>query len=92
MCNQGRFATSPAEKPNLMGVTIVKKISYFVPGVLMLLVFGSALSGALEVHNVVAEHIEHFNSFHESGSLIVLGSLLITGATFLRRRRAARTR
>jgi hypothetical protein len=72
----------------------VKKISYFL--VLLSLVFGSVLSGALAVHNVnvdvVAEHIERFNLFHESGSLIVLGSVLIMGATFLRRRRAARTR
>ncbi len=68
----------------------MKNISYFF--LLLLFVFESVLSGALEVHNVVVDHVEHFNTFHESGSLIVLGSLLIIGATFLRRRRAARTR
>jgi LPXTG-motif cell wall-anchored protein len=37
--------------------------------------------------------MQHFESFPESAWLIVLGSLLISGATFLRRRRAAaRTR
>jgi LPXTG-motif cell wall-anchored protein len=46
------------------------------------------LSGALELH-VISDHIQHFNSFPESAWLIVLGSLLISGATFLRRRRAA---
>jgi LPXTG-motif cell wall-anchored protein len=37
--------------------------------------------------------MQHFESFPESAWLIVLGSLLISGATVLRRRRAAaRTR
>jgi len=50
-------------------------------------------SGALEFHNALAEHMQRFDSFPESGWLIVLGSLLISGATVLRRRRAAaRTR
>jgi len=49
-------------------------------------------SGAIELHHVIASHIESFNSFPESGGLIVLGSLLIFGASILRRRRAARSR
>ncbi|MGC2697702.1 MAG: PEP-CTERM sorting domain-containing protein [Candidatus Angelobacter sp.] len=66
----------------------MKKFTYFFVGVLLLIVSGSAL----EVHNVVSAHIQRINSFPESGSLIVLGSVLIVGASFLRRRRAARSR
>ena len=69
----------------------MKKFTYFVIGIFSLL-SGSALAGALEVHDVVSDHIQRFDSFPESAWLIVLGSLLISGATFLRRRRAARIR
>jgi hypothetical protein len=71
--------------------TMVKKITYFVIGIFLLVISGSVLSGALELH-LFSEHIQRFNSLPESGWLIVLGSLLISGATFLRRRRAARSR
>ena len=49
-------------------------------------------SGAIELREVVASHMERFNAFPESGGLIVLGVLLIFGASILRRRRAARSR
>jgi hypothetical protein len=68
--------------------TMVKKVTYSIIGIFLLLISGSMLSGALELH-VISDHIQHFNSFPESAWLIVLGSLLISGATFLRRRRAA---
>src|SRR5437660_6944517 len=65
--------------------TMVKKVTYSIIGIFLLLISGSMLSGALELH-VISDHIQHFNSFPESAWLIVLGSLLISGATFLRRR------
>jgi hypothetical protein len=68
---------------------MVKKFSYFMIGIFLLLLSGSLFSGALEFHNAIAEHMQRFDSFPESGWLIVLGSLLISGATVLRRRRAA---
>lgn len=71
---------------------MLKKFTYSIIGIFLLLISGSAFSGALELHNVIADHIQRFDSFPESGWLIALGSLLISGATFLRRRRAARTR
>ena len=71
---------------------MMKKFTYFVIGILSILISGSALAAALEVHDVVSDHIQRFDSFPESAWLIVLGSLLISGATFLRRRRAARIR
>jgi len=75
-----------------MDGTMMKKFTYFVIGIFSLLISGSALAGALEVHVVVSDHIQRFDSFPESAWLIVLGSLLSSGATFLRRRRAARIR
>ena len=70
---------------------MVKKITYSIIGIFLLVISGSVLSGALELH-VISDHIQRFDSFPESARLVVLGSLLISGATFLRRRRAARSR
>jgi len=72
---------------------MVKKFTYSIIGILLFLLSGSLFSGALEFHNVISEHMQRIDSFPESAWLIVLGSLLISGATVLRRRRAAaRTR
>lgn len=72
---------------------MVKKFTYFIIGILLFLLSGSLFSPALQFHNVISEQMQRFDSFPESGWLIVLGSLLISGATVLRRRRAAaRTR
>ena len=73
---------------------MVKKFTYSIIGILLFLFAGSLFSGALEFHNAIADRMQHFeSSFPESAWLIVLGSLLISGATVLRRRRAAaRTR
>lgn len=72
---------------------MVKKFTYSSIGILLFLLSGSLLSGALEFHNAIVERAQHFESFPESAWLIILGSLLISGATLLRRRRAAaRTR
>jgi uncharacterized membrane protein len=73
-------------------VTIVKKIAYFVFGILLLIVGGNVLSTASELHEVVANQIHRVNSLPESGGLIVLGSVLIAGASILRRRKAERSR
>src|SRR5229473_7827331 len=78
---------------NLTDGIIVKKFTYSIIGLFLFLLSGSLFSGALEFHNALAEHMQRFDSFPESGWLIVLGSLLISGATVLRRRHAAaRTR
>ncbi|HZS28383.1 MAG TPA: PEP-CTERM sorting domain-containing protein [Candidatus Angelobacter sp.] len=69
----------------------MKKFAYFWAGISLLFIC-SVSSGASELHEIIASHIERFNSFPESGSLIVLGSVLIFGASILRRRRAARSR
>ena len=69
--------------------TIVKKFTYSIIGTLLFLLSGSLFSGALQLHNVISDRIQRFDSFPESAWLIVLGSLLISGATVLRRRRAA---
>jgi hypothetical protein len=72
---------------------MVKKFTYSIIGILFFVLTGSLFSGALELHGAIADSMQHFESFPESAWLIVLGSLLISGATFLRRRRAAaRTR
>ena len=72
---------------------MVKKFTYSIIGILLFLLSGSLFSAALQFHNVISEQMQRFDSFPESGWLIVLGSLLISGATVLRRRRAAaRTR
>ena len=68
---------------------IVKKFTYSIIGILLFLLSGSLFSGALQFHNVISDRIQRFDSFPESAWLIVLGSLLISGATVLRRRRAA---
>ena len=68
---------------------MVKKFTYSIIGTLLFLLSGSLLSGALQFHNVISDGIQRFDSFPESAWLIVLGSLLISGATVLRRRRAA---
>ena len=75
-----------------MGANMVKKFTYFILGLFVILISGSALSGALEFHNVISSGIQRVDSFPESAWLVVLGALLISGATFLRRRRAARSR
>ncbi len=73
--------------------TMVKKVYlFYYRHFLASVLSGSLLSGALELHNVISDHMQHLNSFPESAWLIVLGSLLISGATVLRRRRAARSR
>jgi hypothetical protein len=71
---------------------MVKKFTCFMLGIFLFLMSGSVFSGALELHSAISDSIQRFDSFPESGWLIVIGSLLISGATFLRRRRAARTR
>jgi hypothetical protein len=67
----------------------VKKFTYFIV-IFLFVISGSILTGALELHNVISDHMVRFDSFPESGWLIMLGSLLIFSATVLRRRRAAR--
>jgi polyferredoxin len=72
---------------------MLKKFTYSIIGIFLFLVSGSMFSGALEFHHVIAGGMQRFDSFPESGWLIVLGSFLIFGASILRRRRAAaRTR
>jgi hypothetical protein len=73
-------------------VTIVKKIAYFIFSLLLLILGGSIFSGANELHEVVLNQIHRVSSLPESGSLIVLGSVLIVGASILRRRKAERSR
>jgi len=71
----------------------VKKLTYSIIGILLFVISGRLYYGALQLHSAIADGMQHFESFPESAWLIVLGSLLISGATFLRRRRAAaRTR
>ena len=72
--------------------TMVKKITYFIAGILLLVLGGSVLSGAVELHSLLTANIQRFSSFPEYGSLMVLGSVLIFGATILRRKRTARSR
>lgn len=69
----------------------MKKIAYLCIGV-FLPAFCSSVAGAAEFHDVISIQLQRINSFPESGSLIVLGSVLISGATILRRRKAARHR
>ena len=71
----------------------MKKFTYSMIAILLFVLSGSLFSGAIQLHSVISDRIQHFESFPESAWLIVLGSLLISGATVLRRRRAAtRTR
>ena len=73
--------------------TMLKNFTYSIIGILFFVLSGSLFSGALQLHSAIAGSMQHFESFPESAWLIVLGSLLISGATVLRRRRAAaRTR
>jgi LPXTG-motif cell wall-anchored protein len=74
------------------GVPMVKKFTYSILGLFVILVSGSAFSATFELNNVISSGIERVDSFPESAWLVVLGALLISGATFLRRRRAARSR
>jgi hypothetical protein len=61
---------------------MVKKVSYFT---LALFIFGASAFGVSTAGiQAAASHVA--SSFPESGSLAVLGSLLISGATLLRRR------
>jgi hypothetical protein len=55
-----------------MGI-MVKKFTYFMFGIFLFLLSGSSFSGALEFHNAIADQIQRFDSFPESGWLIVLG-------------------
>jgi LPXTG-motif cell wall-anchored protein len=87
----GTFAIG-AGNDGLDGCAMVKKFTYFIIGLFVILILGSTFSGALEFHDVISSGIQRFDSFPESAWLIVLGALLISGATFLRRRRAARSR
>jgi LPXTG-motif cell wall-anchored protein len=100
-CNLWGFSTSGCALEPLqsgramtdsMGVTMVKKFTYFIVGLFVILILGSTFSGALEFHDVISSGMQRVDSFPESGWLVVLGALLISGATFLRRRRAARSR
>lgn len=70
----------------------MKKFAYFVIGVLILLVCGGVFSGANELHEIITTPIHRVSSLPESGGLIVLGSVLIFGASILRRRKAERSR
>jgi hypothetical protein len=91
-CGMLPLLRSLTAMPNSTDGTMVKKFTFFVLGIFIFIVSGSVFSGAIELHNVISGGIQRFDSFPESGWLIVIGSLLISGATFLRRRRAARTR
>lgn len=72
---------------------MMKKFTYSITGILLFLLSGSLVSETLEFHNVLSDGMQRVQSFPESAWLILLGSLLISGATVLRRRRAAaRTR
>jgi uncharacterized membrane protein YidH (DUF202 family) len=75
---------------NLTDGSTVKKFTYICIGIFLVIISGSALSGAFEFHNVISNHIQRFDSFPESGWLVMLGSVLIFGATIMRRIRAAR--
>jgi len=77
---------------SLTGGIIVKKFTYFLVGIPLLLICGSIYSSALDMHNAFVDRMQWFNSFPESGGLIVIGTVLIFGASVLRRRRAARSR
>lgn len=68
---------------------MVNKVTLFI-GLLLLPVCGNALvgPGLTSAHNALLATL----TVPESGGLIVLGSLLISGATLLRRRRAMRRR
>ena len=68
----------------------MKKFTYIAIGIFLLIISGSALSVAFEFHNTISTHMQRFDSFPESGWLIMLGSVLIFGATIMRRIRAAR--
>lgn len=68
---------------------MMKKFTYAIIGILSFVLSGSLFSGAVQFHNAIADRMQHFESFPESAWLVVLGSLLICGATILRRRRAA---
>jgi hypothetical protein len=73
-----------------MDGSTVKKFTYFLSGIFLLIISGSVFSGALELHNVISDGMQRFDSFPESAWLIILGTVLIFGASILRRRRAAR--
>jgi len=64
---------------------MVKKISYFV--IALFIVGTNAYGIAAEGTHNVASHLA--TSFPESGSLAVLGSILISCATLLRRKLSA---
>jgi hypothetical protein len=100
-CNLWGFSTSGCALGPLqlekamtdsMDVTMVKKFTYFIVGLFVILISGSTFSGALEFHDVISSGIQRADRFPESAWLIALGALLISGAAFLRRRRAARSR
>ena len=90
------FPDAPVGHCNLKRYTsdgyIVKKFTYFFIGIILLIVCGGALSGANELHETVSNNIHRVSSLPESGGLIVLGSVLIVGASLLRRRKTERGR
>ena len=67
----------------------MKKFSSFAVGSFLLFICSGVYSGALELHSALFDHMQWFTSVPESGGLIVIGSVLIFGASILRRRRAA---
>lgn len=69
---------------------MVKKVVRFAC-IFLLLFCGSAFGQSLASRGRVLNHIPLASfTLPESGGLVVLGSLLISGATLLRRRRSAR--
>jgi hypothetical protein len=85
-CQQCRSAAKST------GGYTVKKFAYFRHRYSLTGVSGSVLSGAIELHEIVTEPVHQVSSLPESGSLIVLGSVLIFGASLLRRRKTERSR
>jgi hypothetical protein len=77
---------------------MVKKLSYYTIAMFIFgVTFGGVISGTHAYGLSAASGVEgiagHLGSrFPESGSLALLGSILITGATFLRRKWATNTK
>jgi hypothetical protein len=87
----GWLSQTGRRKKRRVGST-VKKIAYSIIGILLLILCGGVFSGAIELHEIVTTPIHRVSSLPESGGLIVLGSVLIFGASILRRRKAERSR
>ena len=69
-------------------MTMVKKVSY----ILLLILTVAAPFGTASATPVLAANHLQAGTIPESGSLIVLGSILISGASLLRRKWAPRTK